>query len=110
MSPNTVPTEITQPLTATEGAADPKSAGPRIRFYAAYQSITERERFKCIRAFSFETRIDRLFEIVSNGQAAFCPRWKRSLIDQLIAVIAENLPSGSGPEIAGPFDLACSSL
>ena len=46
VSPNTSPTEITQPLPDTEGAAVPKSTlviEPRIRFYVAYQSTTERE-------------------------------------------------------------------
>jgi hypothetical protein len=60
VSQNTSPTEITQPLIATEGAADTEPTGlvviePRVRFYVEYQSITERERRKCLRVCSFET-------------------------------------------------------
>ena len=115
VSPNTNPTEITQPLIATEDAADTEPTGlvvlePSVRFYVEYQSITERERRKCLRVCSFETPIDELFKYLPNGRAVFRPSWKRSLMDKLISVIARNIPSGSGREVAEPFNLACSNL
>ena len=97
-----------------EGAADSEYTGlviePRIRFHVEYESITDRERCKCIRTCSFETSIDKVVVFLPNGQASFRPHWKRSLADQLISIIARHIPPGSGPEVAGPFNTACSNL
>ena len=115
VSPNTSPTEITQPLIATEGATDPESTGlviePTVLFYVGYSGISEREQSRNIRTCSCEISLAAICDRQRDGALLrFRSNWKISLIDALIGAVAKNLPPGVVNPKLRSFELACDKL
>ena len=115
MYPNTSPTEITQPLIATEGATDPESTGlviePTVLFYVGYSGISEREQSRNIRTCSCEISLAAICDRQRDGALLrFRSNWKISLIDALIGAVAKNLPPGVVNPKLRSFELACDKL
>ena len=114
-SPNTNPTDITQPLIATEGATDPECTKlvfePAVLFYIVYPGITEREHHKSIRTCSFEVSLETICHLQhDDAPLRFQPHWRRFLVDSLIKAVAKNLLPGVMETVLGPFESACDTL